>query len=367
VINAPLDDQGQQSDVYLAKRRGEQYVVKLYHIGWRLPDRLQSFLTRVSHPNVARILDCGDWGGQYYEVYDYYPEGSLEDSGSLSSQAIQEVLVPSVNEGLHELHKNGIIHRDIKPANLYMPPGHPEKACVMDLGVVKTEETQTNGSLPGTLDYMPPEMATGTSRGEPAVDIYALGLCLYEALTCKTAYPRLKRGGDGLAEFYKRAKAGDKPDLSGLAGSPMWRKLVTKMTDPDVGRRIKTAREVVRLITRIPDSELPDVREKSADAADQESTDNYVLPGTRGGALPAGETGESADSDSTEVHVDNALSESPGGEDAASGERGEQASGTDVAPAPPPARTNSAAEEKLSAAIAEVETSSPRRRRRRPP
>ena len=33
-------------------------------------------------------------------------------------------------------------------------------------------------------------------EGEPAVDIYALVLCLSEALTCKTAYPRLKRGGD---------------------------------------------------------------------------------------------------------------------------------------------------------------------------
>ena len=251
-------------------------------------------------------------------------------------------------EGLQLLHEAGVIHRDIKPANLYMPPGHPEKACVMDLGVAKTEETQTNGSLPGTLDYMPPEMATGTSRGEPAVDIYALGLCLYEALTCKTAYPRLKRGGDGLAEFYKRAKAGDKPDLSGLDGSPMWRKLVTKMTDPDVGRRVKTAKEVVRLIARIPDSELPDVREKDADAADRESTDNYVIPGSRGGALPAGETGESVDS--TEVHVDNATAEHDSTEIADGGTAVEE-----PVPPPSPARTNAEAEEKLSAAIAEVE------------
>ncbi|MBQ6247477.1 MAG: protein kinase, partial [Kiritimatiellae bacterium] len=253
-------------------------------------------------------------------------------------------------EGLQLLHEAGVIHRDIKPANLYMPPGHPEKSCVMDLGVAKTDETQTNGSLPGTLDYMPPEMATGTSRGDPAVDIYALGLCLYEALTCKTAYPRLKRGGDGLAEFYKRAKSGEKPDLSGLDGSPMWRKLVTKMTDPDVGRRVKTAKEVVRLIARIPDSELPDVREKDANAADRESTDNYVIPGSRGGALPAGETGESADSDSTEVHVDNATQEHESAESADGGTAVEE-----PAPPPSPARTNAEAEEKLSAAIAEVE------------
>ncbi|MBQ7722536.1 MAG: protein kinase [Kiritimatiellae bacterium] len=160
--------------------------------------------------------------------------------------------------GLGVMHRAGIVHRDIKPANLYMPDGAPERASVMDLGVVKTDETQTQGSLPGTLDYMAPEMALGTSRGSPAVDIYALGLCLHEALTGQPVYPRLKRGGDGFAEFYRRAKDGDRPDISRLDDRPTWRSLVAAMIEPDPERRIRDSDEILRLLARIPAAELAD-------------------------------------------------------------------------------------------------------------
>lgn len=96
-------------------------------------------------------------------------------------------------ECLQYLHDRKIIHRDIKPANLYAPAGNPAGAKLFDLGIARDlSGTATAGFVPGTLEYMPPELAReGGGRGSPRSDIYSTGLSLYEALTGKPAYMRL--------------------------------------------------------------------------------------------------------------------------------------------------------------------------------
>ena len=191
-------------------------------------------------------------------------------------------------EGLQILHDEGVYHRDIKPANLYFPAGEPQRACLMDLGVVRTDETQTNGGLPGTLDYMAPELATGGSRGDASADLYALGLCLYEALTGRTAYPRLPRGSEGVAAFYARARSGEGPDLSGLDGEPELQALVRSMTAVDRSARPATAREAARLLRSVPFREEEPREAVSADGVySEDTTDDLVLPPTPPPSAPA--------------------------------------------------------------------------------
>ena len=184
-------------------------------------------------------------------------------------------------EGLQLLHDEGVYHRDVKPANLYFPAGEPQRACLMDLGVVRTDETQTNGGLPGTLDYMAPELATGGSRGDASADLYALGLCLYEALTGRTAYPRLPRGSEGVAAFYARARSGEEPDLSGLDGEPELQALVRSMTAVDRSERPASAREAARLLRAVPfREEGPREEVATGNVYSEDTTDDLVLPPT---------------------------------------------------------------------------------------
>lgn len=149
--------------------------------------------------------------------------------------------------GLAMMHRQGVFHRDIKPSNLYYPAGAPERAAIMDLGIARDEHgTATHGQVPGTLDYMPPEVIVSDSRGDSRMDIFALGLCLYEALTGKSAYPRLPTGTAGYTQFFMRAKSRQPPDLSApvLADRPDVLALIREMTEPDEMRRLRDAEAV---------------------------------------------------------------------------------------------------------------------------
>ena len=156
--------------------------------------------------------------------------------------------------GLAEMHRQGIYHRDIKPSNLYYPEGHPERAAIMDLGIARNiHGTATTGQVPGTLDYMPPEVVLSNNRGESGMDIYALGLCLYEALTGKLAFPRLPQGPSAYPAFLARTRIKAMPDISDSAvtENEAIHKLLAQMTDPEVTTRLSDAKEVERRLLKL--------------------------------------------------------------------------------------------------------------------
>ncbi len=184
VIHSPLQESGKQSRVYLAKRWGKSYVVKLYRDGWRPSPRMQNFLTNVNHKNIARVASCGEYAGHYYEIYDYYPEGTLGQAGALPGTQIQNVVVPSVNEGLHELHKNGIVHCDIKPDNLFFADDHG-RVVIGDCGIsgYAGADGKLVDSIRGTPEYAPPVKAILWSASlSPAYDYGSFGLVVCRML-----------------------------------------------------------------------------------------------------------------------------------------------------------------------------------------
>lgn len=190
VVHSLMTKQGRQANVYLAKKWGKSYVIKVYHSGWRPSDRLQSFLTSVRHPNIAHVVESGTHGGCYYEIYEYYAEGTLEEAPAMSPMHIQNVIVPSINEGLNELHRNGIVHCDIKPSNLYLADGG-ERVVIGDCGI--SGYTNANGKLVdavrGTPEYAPRVRALLWSAAmSPAYDYGSFGLVLCRAVLGKSLF-----------------------------------------------------------------------------------------------------------------------------------------------------------------------------------
>lgn len=183
---------------------------------------------------------------------DGMPGNSLWDAIKKSNGAglpVKDVFTAFIRyaHGLKMLHMAGIFHRDIKPSNLYFPAGRPESAAIMDLGIARdTKGTMTVGSVPGTPDYMPPEVVTAGSRGESGMDVYALGLCMYEALTAKTAFARLPSDIEGFKKLVERVNSKAQPRFDdGRIDADVF-DLLTDMTAFNPGYRIKDVEDVER-------------------------------------------------------------------------------------------------------------------------
>ncbi|QDT50184.1 Tyrosine-protein kinase MasK [Symmachiella dynata] len=94
-------------------------------------------------------------------------------------------------EALDYAHQRGIIHRDIKPSNLLIDGEGILWITDFGLAQIESEGNLTmTGDFIGTLQYMSPEQALGNHElVDQRTDIYALGVTLYELLTCQPMLP----------------------------------------------------------------------------------------------------------------------------------------------------------------------------------
>jgi serine/threonine protein kinase len=163
----------------------------------------------LDHPNIVPIWEVGEYDGQHFLSMKMIDGGSLARrigefglwSAARTRQAVRERqtliarMVARVARAVHHAHQRGILHRDLKPGNILLDrQGLP---YVTDFGLAKrlplstTSSTGFRGvpapspssSLVGTPCYMAPEQAIGRRGLTTGVDIYSLGVILYELLT----------------------------------------------------------------------------------------------------------------------------------------------------------------------------------------
>jgi CheY-like chemotaxis protein len=143
---------------------------------------------RISHRNVVRTHDLGEWQGVYYLTMEYVEGVTVRDL--LDTRGRLDVsptlaIASQLAAALDVAHQQGVIHRDIKPQNLLLDGDGVLK--VMDFGVARlAERTNTiteTGLVVGTPAYMSPEQLLTESDIDPRSDLYAVGVVLYECLT----------------------------------------------------------------------------------------------------------------------------------------------------------------------------------------
>ena len=113
-----------------------------------------------------------------------------------------------IAKGLAYLHDRGIVHRDLKPANIFFDDGFVK---IGDYGLSKHMSVSRHSAQTmsvGTVHYMAPEIGSG--HYTKAIDVYALGVILYEMLT-----GRLPFHGASMGEILMKHLS-EKPNLVGI-------------------------------------------------------------------------------------------------------------------------------------------------------
>ncbi|MET0343018.1 MAG: protein kinase, partial [Polyangiales bacterium] len=114
-----------------------------------------------------------------------------------------------IAEGLAALHGYGLMHRDLKPTNVRVRPDG--RAVLLDFGLATRIDPALQSSrdmILGTVSYMAPEQAASADIGPPA-DLYALGVCLFEALTGELPF-----GGTRAVQVLRAKQEQDAPRAS---------------------------------------------------------------------------------------------------------------------------------------------------------
>jgi len=119
-------------------------------------------------------------------------------------------LAIGLSAALGRVHQHGLIHRDIKPANALVNAATGQ-VWLMGFGIASRLPRERQSPEPpefiaGTLAYMAPEQTARMNRSiDSRSDLYSLGITLYEMLTGRLPFTRLRSHGMGSLPYRERA------------------------------------------------------------------------------------------------------------------------------------------------------------------
>lgn len=213
---------------------------------------------KVTHRNVCRIFDV-----------DHHQRGN-EDVAFLTMELLKgdslariirsagrmttEQALPIVKQmaaALEAAHHVGIIHRDFKSGNVLMVKEEEQvRAVVTDFGLARSSSSSDaaslsgSGEIVGTPAYMAPEQIQGEAI-TPAVDIYALGVVMYEMVTGRLPFS----GNTPVAIALKRLQERPSSPREHVAGlDRKWESTILRCLEKDPARRFQGVNEVLNAL-----------------------------------------------------------------------------------------------------------------------
>ncbi|HVK76321.1 MAG TPA: protein kinase [Kofleriaceae bacterium] len=259
---------GGMAEIYLARASGlagfaKHVVLKRILPGHaRDPEFVRMFFNEaryaatLDHPNIAHVYDLGEDQGLHYFTMEYLHGEDcrtllreLQVRGQRLPLEHALTIVTAAANGCHFAHELtdeagaplGLVHRDVSPSNVVVTYAGAVK--LVDFGIAKAtnlEDVTAVGATKGKVAYMAPEQC----KSEPLdrrVDVYALGVLLYELTTTSRAF----HGDNDAAVMWSVVTGATRPPGEVVPGYPDGlARIVTRAMHVDRGERFATAREL---------------------------------------------------------------------------------------------------------------------------
>jgi serine/threonine protein kinase len=206
----------------------------------------QMILPRLTGPHVPKCYGTGHEPTPWI-VMERIGGGSLLPMLKRLPRAPGEVavLAASVADALDGLHRQGVVHLDVKPSNILRRAGEDGPMVLVDFGLSRAamlpDLMEEEFRLPyGTAPYMAPEQIMGI-RGDPASDLFALGVLMYFFVTGRRPFGDPQR----MAELKERIWSDPTPPRALVPECPPWlQEVILRCLEPDPSRRPASAAQL---------------------------------------------------------------------------------------------------------------------------
>ncbi|RJP36717.1 MAG: serine/threonine protein kinase [Phycisphaerales bacterium] len=225
---------------YAVSDGGREVALKFLRDNPEVELRGVSQCMNLKSPHLVTIFDVKKSAdGEYFIVMEYITGPSLRDLliAEPKGLGVQKAtfFLKEISKGLSYLHDRGVVHRDLKPGNIFYDDGYVK---IGDYGLSKfiavSRHSAQTASV-GTVHYMAPEVGSGNySRG---IDIYALGVMLYEMLLGRLPFEGSSMGEVLMKHLTERPEIDDLPEPFG--------RVIHKALEKDPKDRYQTADEMV--------------------------------------------------------------------------------------------------------------------------
>ena len=257
---------------YATSDAGKEVAIKRIQRNLDIELRGVTQCLNLKHSNLLSLFDIKyDSQGEAWVVMEYISGESLQDvvERNPNGLPIDQVRYwfQGIGAGVSYLHDHGIVHRDLKPGNIFMDQNVVK---IGDYGLAKfISYSRRSGQTEsvGTFHYMAPEIGRGRYGKE--IDIYALGILLYELVTGRVPYE-----GESSQEIIMKHLTAE-PDLTSI-GEP-YRHVIAKALTKDPDHRYSSVAAMLhdlKLDAPVSAGFAPELSPVLAEVADPEARQN---------------------------------------------------------------------------------------------